>query len=95
MCPLMFQASILAAYWVEALHTTTYLLNLRTTKTLSFATPHLVLFGVHPDLSHLQVFGCKCYPNLAAIAAHKLAPCFVVCVLLVTHKSTKAMVAWT
>jgi hypothetical protein len=33
---LMFQASIPAAYWAEALYTVTYLLNLHPTKTLTF-----------------------------------------------------------
>jgi hypothetical protein len=79
---LMFQASILPTYWAEALHSATYLLNFRPTKTLSFATPHFALFGVHPDLAHLWVFRCKCYPNLAATAAHKLAPRSVVCIFL-------------
>jgi hypothetical protein len=82
MRPLMFQASIPAAYWAEDLHTATYLLNLRPTKTLSFTTSHFTLFKVHLDLSHLQVFRCKCYPNLAATTAHKLTPRSVVCVFL-------------
>jgi histone deacetylase 1/2 len=37
MCSLMFQASILGSYWVEALHTATYLLNCHPTKTLDFS----------------------------------------------------------
>jgi hypothetical protein len=79
---LMFQASLPTAYWVEALHTATYLLNLRPTKTLSFGTLHFSLFSVHPDLSHLHVFGCKCYPNLSATTPHKLAPRSIVCIFL-------------
>jgi hypothetical protein len=79
---LMFQASILAAYWVEALRSATYLLNLRPTKTLDFDTPHFTLFGVHPNLSHLHVFGFKCYPNLSTTAPNKLAPRSIVSVFL-------------
>jgi hypothetical protein len=71
---LMFHASLPSAYWVEALYTTTYLLNLRPTKTLSFGTPHFTLFVVHPNLSHLRVLGCKCYPNMSATTPQKLAP---------------------
>jgi hypothetical protein len=71
---LMFHASLPSAYWVEALYTTTYLLNLRPTKTLSFGTPHFALFVVHPNLSHLRVLGCKCYPNMSATTPQKLAP---------------------
>jgi hypothetical protein len=36
--------------------------------------PHLALFGAPPRYDHLRVFGCACYPNLSATAAHKLAP---------------------
>jgi hypothetical protein len=81
----MFQASLPAAYWVEALHTATYLLNLHPTKALSIATPHFSLFGVHPDLSHLCVFGYKCYPNLLATTPHKLAP-LSPCAFFLEHK---------
>jgi hypothetical protein len=90
----MFQASIPAAYWVKVLHTATYLLNLRPTKALPFNTSHFVLFGVHPDLSHLCVFGCKCYPNLAATAAHKLTPDQPYVFSLVIQRSTRAIVVW-
>jgi hypothetical protein len=79
---LMFQASLPTTYWVEALHTTTYLLNLCPTKTLSFGMPHFSLFDVHPDLSHLRVFGCKCYPNLSTITPHKITLRSTVCVFL-------------
>lgn len=91
---LMFQASLPTTYWVEALRAATYLLNLRPTKTLSFATPYFALFRIHPDLSHLRVFGCKCYPNLSATAPHKLAPRSTVCVFLgypLEHKGYKCL----
>jgi hypothetical protein len=86
---LMFEASIPTSYWVEALRTATYLLNLCPTKVLSSATPHFALFHIHPDLSHLRVFGCKCYPNLATIASNKLAPFSVVYVFLGYPKEHK------
>jgi hypothetical protein len=79
---LMFQASLPVVYWVEALRTATYLLNLHPTKTLLFATPHFTLYGIHSDLFHPRVFGCKCYLNLSSMAAHKLAPRSTVCVFL-------------
>jgi hypothetical protein len=71
---LLFQASILAAYWVEGLSTTTYLLNRLPSKTLAFATPHFSLFRSHPSYDHLRVFGYACYPNTAATVPHKLSP---------------------
>ena len=60
---LMFQASLPTSCWVEALHTATYLHNLRPTKILNLATPYLALYGVQPSYSHLHVFGCLCYTN--------------------------------
>ena len=79
---LLFQASMPASYWAEALATATYLLNILPTKMLQFATPHFALHGSLPSYDHLRVFGCKCYPNLSAIAAHKLAPNSNLCVFL-------------
>jgi histone deacetylase 1/2 len=56
-CSLLFQAHAPAAYWAEALHTATHLLNVLPTKTLRFSTPHLALFGIEPVYDHLRVFG--------------------------------------
>jgi len=79
---LLFQASLPTSYWVEGLHTATYLLNRLPTKTLEFATPHFALFGSHPSYSHLRVFGCACYPNMSATAPHKFSPRSTLCVFL-------------
>ena len=79
---LLFQASMPPSYWVEALATATYLLNILPTKTLQFVTPHFALHGKLPSYDHLRVFGCVCYPNLSATASHKLAPRSTLCVFL-------------
>ena len=79
---LLFQASVPPTFWVAALSTTTYLLNILPTKTLDFSTLHFALHGTLPSYEHLCVFGSKCYPNLSATAAHKLAPWSVMCVFL-------------
>jgi hypothetical protein len=79
---LVFQASFPPSYWVEALHTATYLLNRRPSKTLSQQTPYAALHGSPPSYDHLRVFGCKCYPNTSATATHKLAPRSSLCVFL-------------
>ena len=69
-------------YWVEALHTATFLFNLHPTKTLQNRTPYETLRGLPLPLDHLRVFGCLCYPNLSATAPHKLAPRTTACVFL-------------
>jgi IS30 family transposase len=71
---LLFQASLPPAYWVEALHTATYLVNRLPTKTLAFSTPYTSLYSTQPSYDHLRVFGCACYPNMSATAPHKLSP---------------------
>jgi hypothetical protein len=43
---------------------------------------HFALFSIIPTYEHLCVFGCACYPNMSAIAPHKLAPRFTCCVFL-------------
>ncbi|WVZ53344.1 LOW QUALITY PROTEIN: hypothetical protein U9M48_004304, partial [Paspalum notatum var. saurae] len=71
-------ANLPPSYWVEALNTATYLLNLLPTTNLQSGTPYQALFGSPPpppSYDHLRVFSCCCYPtNLSATASHKLAP---------------------
>jgi hypothetical protein len=79
---LLFQASMPARYWVEELHTATYLLNHLPCKAISASYPYVTLYGITPSYEHLHVFGCVWYPNLSAQAAHKLAPQSTCCVFL-------------
>jgi hypothetical protein len=79
---LLFQASFPARYWVEGLHTATYLLNRLPNKTIRAPYPYVALHGVASSYEHLRVFGCACYPNLSAQAPHKLAPRSTRCVFL-------------
>jgi hypothetical protein len=61
LCSLLFQASILARYWVVGLHTATYLLNCHPTKAISTTSPYFTLHGVAPSYEHLCMFGSACY----------------------------------
>lgn len=79
---LLIQASMPLQYWVEALHTATYLLNRRPCKPLQLETPYQILFHQPPQYTHLRVFGCLCYPNLLPTTPHKLAPRSTPCVFL-------------
>jgi hypothetical protein len=79
---LLIQASLTGRYWTEGLHTATYLLDRLPTKAIQVACPHIALFRSVPSYEHLRVFGCTCYPNIAATAPHKLAPRSTRCVLL-------------
>jgi hypothetical protein len=79
---MLFQASMPARYWGEALHTATNLLNHLPCKAISISCLFVALDSVAPSYEHLRVFGCVCYPNLSAQTAHKLAPRSTHCVFL-------------
>jgi hypothetical protein len=79
---LLFQASLPACYWVEALHTATHLLNRLSSKAVSHPTPHFALYDTTPSYDHLHVFGYACYPNTSAIAPNKLSPRSIRCLFL-------------
>jgi hypothetical protein len=63
-----------ARYWVEGLHTTTYLSNCLPCKAISVSSPYVALYDVAPSYEHLRVSGCVFYPNLSTQVAHKLPP---------------------
>jgi hypothetical protein len=73
-CSLLFDASMLARYWVEGLHTAMCQLNHLPCKAISVSYPYVTLYDVAPSYEHLRVFSYVCYPNLSAQATHKLAP---------------------
>jgi transposase InsO family protein len=79
---LLCQASMPPQYWVESLHTATYLLNRLPTKTITASCPYIALYNTSPTYEYLQVFGCACYPNLSVTAPHKLAPRSTRCVFI-------------
>jgi hypothetical protein len=77
-------------FWPDALATATYTLNRCPCRPRKNATPYELLFGHSPSYAHLlRVFGCLCYPNLTATAAHKLAPRSTACVFLGYPVDTK------
>jgi hypothetical protein len=79
---LLFQTSLPATYWAEALHTAMHLLNRLPSKGVSHPTPHFALYGTTPSYDHLRVFGCACYPNTSATAPNKLSPRSTCCLFL-------------
>ncbi|KAI3797236.1 hypothetical protein L1987_32491 [Smallanthus sonchifolius] len=78
----LMHAHLPPTFWVEALHTATYLHNILPTKTLNFNTPTFALYQRHPTYDHLRVFGCACYPNQTATQPHKLHPRSIRCIFL-------------
>jgi hypothetical protein len=68
--------------WAEALHTATYLINIRPTSSNPHTTPYYSLFGHTPRYQDLRVFGCLCYVNTFSTAKNKLSPRATKCVFL-------------
>jgi histone deacetylase 1/2 len=79
---LLVHAKLPPLFWLEALHTTTHLLNIRLSRSIEFHTPHYRLYGQHPSYDHLRVFACLYYPNTHATTTHKLQPHSVRCIFL-------------
>lgn len=70
---LLLHAALRPILWVEALHTSTYLLNRKPCKPRSLSTPILLLYHTDLDYMSLRVFGCLCYPNTQATSSNKLS----------------------
>jgi hypothetical protein len=78
---LLFQASLPASYWAEALHTATHLFN-RLPSKAAIHHPHFALYDTTLSYDHLRVFSCACYPNTSTTAPHKLSPRSTRCLFL-------------
>ncbi|XP_071695713.1 uncharacterized protein [Rutidosis leptorrhynchoides] len=77
---LLFQANLPPTFWVEALHMTTYLLNLLPSSSINHEIPHTHLYKYKPNYFTLRVFECLCYPHLHT--THKLQPRSTPCIFL-------------
>ncbi|KAJ0511512.1 putative RNA-directed DNA polymerase [Helianthus annuus] len=82
MFTLLTHASLPSNFWVEALHTASYLHNILPTKLHAHRTPLSLLYLRQPSYTHLRVFGCLCYPNTTATRSHKLNVWSMACVFL-------------
>ena len=48
-------------FWVDAVSTTCYVLNRVLIRPILKKTPYELFRGRKPNLSHLKLFGCKCF----------------------------------
>lgn len=79
---LLSQASLPTTFWVEALHTTVYLLNIRPTSVPTYLSPTHILYNKIPSYALLITFGCLCYLNVTTAAPKKLSPQSTPCIIL-------------
>ena len=95
---LLIQAHMPHSYWVEALHTTVYTLNLLPSSSIQNNIPYTRLFQLPASYSHLRVFGCLCYRSTFSTSPHKLAPRSVACIFLgypTNHRGYRCLVIST
>jgi hypothetical protein len=48
-------------FWVDAISTACYISNRIFMRSILYLTPFELHFGHKPSVSHLRVFGCKCF----------------------------------
>ena len=77
---LLAHASLPPSFWHHVLQMTTYLLNILPHKLLNYQSPLPILYQKDPSYSHLQVFGCLCYPLIPTTIINKLQPWSTPCV---------------
>src|ERR1700678_2268878 len=62
---LLADAKLPLSFWGDAALTTQYLCNRLPTSTFPLdVTPYERMHGTKPDLSHLCVWGCQCFPAI-------------------------------
>jgi hypothetical protein len=72
---LLADAKLPPSFWGDAALTTQYLRNRLPTSTLPpNTTPYEVMHGEKPDLSHLRVWGCQCFPSIPPELRTKAGP---------------------
>jgi transposase InsO family protein len=79
---LMITASLPPHFWVEAVSTATYLINIQPSAALQGGIPLKHLSGCSPNYLALHLFGCVCYILLAPRERTKLTAQSVECVFL-------------
>ena len=92
---MLHHKSIGKEFWAEALDTAVYVRNRVTSRGLpSNTTPHHFWHGDKPDISHLRVFGSKCWYTIPKQKVKKLDPRASEAMLLGYAKSKKAYKLW-
>ncbi|KAL0537331.1 hypothetical protein IC582_026309 [Cucumis melo] len=71
---LIFHSFIPLEFWPYAFSTAVFLINRMPSPSLHTLSPFENLFGNTPDLRHLKVFECACYPLQKPYTKHKLEP---------------------
>ena len=69
---LLFEEGLPKHFWVEAVNTLVYLLNLLPIKALKGITPYEISYWSKPSINHARTFGCVCYAYMLEVKKDKL-----------------------
>lgn len=58
---MLIESGLPMSFWGEAMNTACYILNRAYLRYMLNKTPYELLKGRRPNISHLKVFGCRCY----------------------------------
>eukprot|EP00252_Welwitschia_mirabilis_P022462 TRINITY_DN607_c0_g1_i3.p1 TRINITY_DN607_c0_g1~~TRINITY_DN607_c0_g1_i3.p1 ORF type:complete len:1070 (-),score=207.18 TRINITY_DN607_c0_g1_i3:857-3973(-) len=87
---MMLDASLGKRFWGEAIHTANYIQNRAITKNLKNSTPYEMWYGHKPNLSHLKIFGTKCFVKIVKPGQDKLDAQSVECTFVGYSPNSKA-----
>ncbi|BBH07344.1 hypothetical protein Prudu_019255 [Prunus dulcis] len=79
---LLTTAGLSLPFWFYAVTHAAFLINRMPSRVLNMLSPYYKLFGGHPDLLSLKIFGSAVYPLLRPYTAHKLEPRSYQCIFL-------------
>lgn len=69
---LMHQAHVPSKFWNYSCALAVYLINRMPTVNLHNCSPFEKLYNKTPNLDHIKVFGCACFPLMTPYTTHKL-----------------------
>lgn len=79
---MLWTSQIPLGFWPEAVRCATYLKNRSSTSAPNGKTPFEAFHRSIPNLSHLRIFGCRCYAHVEKEHREKLDPHTAECVFL-------------
>ncbi|PKU81655.1 Retrovirus-related Pol polyprotein from transposon TNT 1-94 [Dendrobium catenatum] len=79
---LLYTASVPTSFWLDAVLTTTYLINRMPSSNTGNKSPYELLHLQQPEYAHLKTFGCACFPLIPASSRNKFQPRSHLCVFL-------------
>ena len=79
---MLVESKLSQQFWGEAVSTAEYLKNRSPTIAVKGMTPFEALYGKKPNVKHLRVFGCVCYPLIMKDERKKLGPVAKRCILV-------------